>query len=208
MKFVPHQVFHVFNQGNNRQRIFFEHENYLYFLRKTRKYILPLADVLCYCLMPNHFHFLIVAKEEASALSKAIKPQSLEISDHNPAMKHEIRNQEMLSQAIGILLSSYTKAINKRFDRSGSLFRNRTKVKSNMQGQPIALVANRIDSLTYLETEHEYARNCFHYIHDNPVKAGLVDSTLEWPYSSAMEFAGLREETLCNLELVAKLQLM
>jgi len=32
--------YHVFNRGNNRQDIFFERENYLFFLRKIRQYLL------------------------------------------------------------------------------------------------------------------------------------------------------------------------
>ena len=75
MKFHPNQIYHVFNQGNNRQTVFFEEENYLYFLRKVRKYILSLADILCYCLMPNHFHFLLTPNEEASSTSAAVKPR-------------------------------------------------------------------------------------------------------------------------------------
>lgn len=61
MKFTEGHLFHIYNKGNNRQEIFFRDENYLYFLRKVRKYIQPYCDILSYGLMPNHFHFLIYA---------------------------------------------------------------------------------------------------------------------------------------------------
>ena len=52
-------LYHIFNQGNNSQRIFFNRENYLFFLKKTTEFILPYADILAWCLMPNHFHFMV-----------------------------------------------------------------------------------------------------------------------------------------------------
>lgn len=124
MKFQAGQVYHVFNQGNNHAQIFFEEENYLFFLRKIRKYILPCADILCYCLMPNHFHFLIMPNIHASEPGTALKPGSKYSSSSNKSIY-----QEKQSQYLGILLSSYTKAINRRYQRSGSLFREKTKVK-------------------------------------------------------------------------------
>ena len=44
MHFTPNTIYHVYNQGNNRQTLFFNHDNYLYFLKKMRKEILPFAD--------------------------------------------------------------------------------------------------------------------------------------------------------------------
>ena len=45
-------------------------------------------------------------------------------------------------------------------------------------------------------------RNCFFYIHQNPLNAGLVDKIEDWPYSSFLDYAGLRNGSLCNKELV------
>src|SRR5690606_20490648 len=73
-KFIEDQIYHVFNQGNNRKPIFFDDENYLFFLKKIRKHLLPYTNILCYCLMPNHFHMLIMPNDQASKLSNAIIP--------------------------------------------------------------------------------------------------------------------------------------
>ena len=189
-KFHSNQVFHIFNQGNNRQQIFFEDENYLYFLRKTRKFLLPYVDIICYCLMPNHFHFLIVPNDNASKPGKAIKPSVNEGS---------AIHQEKLSQSIGTLLSSYTKAINNKYNRSGSLFRIKTKVKDGWIGEVISVEGKNKE--LFFRPENDYAIQCFHYIHENPVKANLVANSTDWKYSSARDYAGLRDGTLCNKAL-------
>ena len=74
MRFYPEQVYHIYNRGNNRQKIFFEEENYVFFPRKVRRQLLPHVKMLCYCLMPNHFHFLIYTRSDLAqdALNKAI----------------------------------------------------------------------------------------------------------------------------------------
>jgi len=59
MHFEIGHIYHINNQGNNRQRIFFKRENYLFFLEKIKNHVLPYADILAYCLMPNHFHLMV-----------------------------------------------------------------------------------------------------------------------------------------------------
>ena len=67
------KFYHIFNRGNNSQDIFFEEENYLYFLKLLTKYIFPIADIYCYCLMNNHFH--------QNKYPQHLSRQLLEISD-------------------------------------------------------------------------------------------------------------------------------
>lgn len=65
MKYQINHIYHIFNRGNNRQRLFFKRENYLFFLEKMRKFLQPHCYILSYCLMPNHFHFQICANENS-----------------------------------------------------------------------------------------------------------------------------------------------
>ncbi len=65
--FAPDQVYHIYNRGVNGMDIFVRPENYLYLLRKAKRLLeeLPIA-LLAYCLMPNHYHFVIRQDEETS----------------------------------------------------------------------------------------------------------------------------------------------
>lgn len=63
MSYLKDLVYHVYNQGNNKQKIFFAEENYHFFIRKMKTHLLPHAHLLCYCLMPNHFHWLLIPKQ-------------------------------------------------------------------------------------------------------------------------------------------------
>ena len=64
--FLPDQYYHFYNRGNNRQAVFFERDNYLYFLRGVQKYLREQVDVLAYCLMPTHYHILGRVKGQTS----------------------------------------------------------------------------------------------------------------------------------------------
>ena len=46
MHFGPNQIYHVYNRGNNKQPIFFNDANYLYFLQKIKTEWKKYADVL------------------------------------------------------------------------------------------------------------------------------------------------------------------
>lgn len=153
MQFEPNGIYHLYNRGNQKTKVFFEPRNYLFFLEKVRKHIIPSADILAYCLMPNHFHFMIRVKEEAE--------------------------ENVLNKNIGILLRSYTRAVNIQEGFSGSLFQSHTKAK-------------RIDEVEFLPLV------CFNYIHLNPLKAKLIKSLNDWPYSSFLDYTGERNGTLVN----------
>lgn len=108
-----------------------------------------------------------------------------------------------LNDSIAILLRSYTRAINVQENRSGSLFRKETKAKDGWED--ITLPPSHPNYGKLLQNWELYGASCFGYIHDNPVKARLVAKTVDWPYSSAADFAGLRKGTLCNQELAKEL---
>ncbi|GAB4243331.1 MAG: hypothetical protein Tsb0034_21140 [Ekhidna sp.] len=113
--------------------------------------------------MPNHFHILIKVHDARN-------------------LNHE--KMDPLSRKLGTLQSSYTRAINKWKDRSGSLFQQKIKAKQ-------------------LKSEHQQLV-CFHYIHQNPVKAKLVKEMRAWEFSSFSDFAWNRDGSLLNKELARK----
>jgi len=131
--FIPELHYHIYNRGNNRERIFFEADNYLFFLKRIKEHLVPVMDILVYCLMPTHYH--IVGRIKPTQISEISK-----IS--------EISGAE-ISTAMMKLSVSYTKAINKRFQRAGVLF------QGQFQAKPV---------LT-----SPYLLNLCRYIHGNPV---------------------------------------
>ena len=177
MSYTAGEVYHLYNQSNSYVRIFREAENYRFFLQKITTHLLPVADVLCYCLMPDHFHLLIHVRPEGAAPSTSIKPQS----DPQGGGPY----QTAVSHAIRILLSSYTRAYNRRYKNRGTLFRSRTNAKVVATGG--------------------YRRRCFRYIHENPVKDGLVTVATDYPHSSAAAWAGLRPGAICNFPVAERL---
>ena len=183
MHFEQNLIYHIYNQGNNKEPIFFQERNYLYFLRKMRKHLLPHVNFLCYCLMPNHFHFLVVVV--------------------NPSIQLKDNKTRRLNESIGLMLRSYTRAINRQEQRVGALFRPRTKAKNGWIDEFIT-VGSKHEHLLF-KPDNDYARTCFQYIHNNPVEAGLVTKSEKWQYSSASDYAGLRNGTLCNQVLAKEL---
>jgi putative transposase len=162
---IANEYYHVYNRGNNRQLVFLERANYIFFLRCMRKYLLGFdqtsevsetsdvcTTIVAYCLMPNHFHFLIYP------------------------------HRDDLSRRMRRLSISYTKAMNKRYNRVGALF----------LGQFQAVHVDR----------NEYLLHLSRHIHLNPVAAGLVRNPEDWEFSSYLEYLGLRAGALPTPETI------
>jgi len=57
---VTGELYHIYNRGIRKQPIFQEKKEYIRFLRNFEDLILEhLVSVFAYCLMKNHFHFLV-----------------------------------------------------------------------------------------------------------------------------------------------------
>ena len=120
--YVEDGYYHIYNRGVEKRKIFLDDLDYKVFLKSLKVYLEPLSsktplktiiigsysfqrppkplknyhsqlELLAYCLMPNHFHFLI---------------------------KQKARNTiEQFMRSLGTKYSVY---FNKRYDRVGSLF--------------------------------------------------------------------------------------
>jgi REP element-mobilizing transposase RayT len=129
MEFETGKYYHFYNRSNNEELLFKSKENYVYFFEKYRYYFEPLLTTLAYCLMPTHFHFLIKVKEmsEIPTMSDTLKVSDISASTSETPKVSNI--SPSIKKNIGLLLSSYTKAINKRYKRHGSLFQPHSKAK-------------------------------------------------------------------------------
>lgn len=173
MHFEPDHIYHVYNRGNNKRKIFFNEGNYSFLLDKISKEWKEYCDILCYCLMPNHFHFML---------------QSTMAGCDTVTLGNKPSHLQTLSKAIGKTLSSYTQAINKQNKTTGCLFQKKTKAKC----------LTNIAPENQLLLTSDYLLNCFWYIHMNPIEANLVRKIEDWPHSSWPDYAGIRNNRLCN----------
>jgi REP element-mobilizing transposase RayT len=100
-EYAPGQNYHFYNHGVHRLSIFREPNNYLFALEKIKRYVREFElTVIAYCLLPNHYHFLIRQDGDARA---SLLPQ--------------------------MVFNSYSKAYNRRYDHRGTLFEGSYKVK-------------------------------------------------------------------------------
>lgn len=111
------------------------------------------VKVAAACLMPNHYHFLL----------------------------HQLSDQSagLLVQRV---FNSYTKALNKAYSRTGTLFESPFKAK--------------------MVDKDEYLSHLCWYIHTNPVSAGLVRRVEDWNYSNYLECVGKRKRWAFDGEFI------
>jgi len=154
IRFHPGGYYHIYNRGANRQSIFRERANYEFVQRKMAEISKRYQlSAIAYCLLPNHYHFLARQNGEAPA--------------------------RLLAQYV---FNAYTKAYNKRYGHSGTLFEGSYRA---------------IEVYTPV-----YIQNLVRYIHANPVLHGLVDDPFEWPYSNLHEWVGERQSDLYDPDFV------
>jgi putative transposase len=144
--------YHIYNRGNNRENLFLEERNYHHFLKLYARYIPPVADTYAYCLLKNHFHVLVRLKTAAE----------------------QARNAKVLmpSQQLGNLFNAYSKAMNKAYGRTGSLFEHPFE---------------RIEI-----TSERYLLHLVTYIHHNPQTHRLIADFRDWSFSSYHALCSIR----------------
>ncbi|HCA79111.1 MAG TPA: hypothetical protein DEP53_05185 [Bacteroidetes bacterium] len=98
---AENEYFHIYNRGVGRGKLFDSKENYSFFLSKMGDAFIPSElKVICYCLMPTHFHFVI---------------QQL--------MK------DAIARFTGVIGNGYAKAINKQRGTTGHVFESKYKIR-------------------------------------------------------------------------------
>ncbi|MFT6065811.1 MAG: coproporphyrinogen III oxidase/REP element-mobilizing transposase RayT, partial [Polaribacter sp.] len=98
--------YHIYNRGINGASIFESDENMRYFLTLVEKHLSQSIIILSYCLLKNHYHFLVKINCDG----------------------------KVATQLFSNLFNAYAKAYNKQQNRTGSLFEKhfkRKKVVSN-----------------------------------------------------------------------------
>ena len=168
--------YHLYNRGINGCDLFRETTNYEYFLRLFTKHIEPIADIYAWVLMKNHFHFLLKIKDLPGLDLPGFK--NLEgLEDPKGFINLEgLGTPEGLKpphQYFSNLFNAYTKAFNKKYDRTGSLF------EKNFHRKRI--------------TTQDYIKQVLLYIHNNPVHHGFCNHPEEYPWSSYLSFISVKQ---------------
>jgi putative transposase len=183
------QFYHIFNCGINGENLYREPENYTSFLSLMDKYILPVADLFAWVLMPNHFHFLVRIKENVGyrySLADRDRQGETWFDEHKwETIDLSTCSREFGTESVKIpqphlhfshLFNAYCKYYNKRYTRHGGLFERRFKRK---------------------HINHErYFKRMVLYIHNNPVHHGFCSHPLEYPWSSYLTCISIKPTRL------------
>ena len=167
------QYYHIYNRGINGCDLFTSEENYHFFLSLYEKYIDSIADTFAFVLMPNHFHILIKLKDGICYKHKKAN-RSMDAVRFSE-IKWETKNLSASASPDRVIIpnphlhfshffNAYTKYINRRNNRHGSLFERAFKRK--------------------LITDETYFKNLVLYIHRNPVNHGFCEHPIEYAWSS------------------------
>lgn len=142
--FPPNSVLHAINRGNDRRCLFDSGEEYEEFLELVAWSKQQVAmRILAYCLMPNHWHF-VLWPETSQAASLFL---------HRLCTTHAIKRRKR-TRTIG----------------QGHIYQDR------FHGFVI-------------QSEWYYLR-ALRYVESNPLRAGLVQRSIDWPWSSLRERVG------------------
>lgn len=96
---APLTYYHIYNRGNQKQDIFRDESDYLYYLKKLQAVLEKRSFALiCYCLMPNHIHLIVQQRDDDSPV-----------------------------QLIASLHTSYSMHFNYKYHTVGHLFQDRYK---------------------------------------------------------------------------------
>jgi len=169
---LPGEKYHILSRAVGNEKLFLTEDNYRFFLARYKKYVSPVADTYCYCLLPNHFHFLIKIREDAaffSRLGKQIPPEQL------PAV---------ISWQFSKLLNSYAKAYNKAKFRKGALFIDslrRVAIENDEQfGATVFYIHKNPVHHGYCDTLEKWRWSSYNGILTQKPTMLLRDEVLDW----------------------------
>jgi putative transposase len=145
--FVQGLPLHIAQRGHDRQPVFTHAADFEHYLTNIRAIKEDLSiRVFGYCLMTNHVHLIVSPKAEVDNVSKFMR----------------------------VLAARQTRYVNKRKNRTGTLWEGRFK-------------SSLIDTDRYLLT-------CLQYVDLNPLRAAIVASPEDYRWSSYRSHAGTNSE--------------
>ncbi len=172
----PDKFYHIYNRGVNGEIIFKSSRNFEFFIHKIKEHLTPVCEIYAYCLLSNHFHFLIKVKSEKE-LESLVKVSNLDKAKqglHSP--------QNIFSKQFSRIFNSYSQAFNKENGRHGSLIESPFKRKEIIS--------------------EEYLRKVIIYIHRNPENHQLINDFRKYSFSSYRSLLGGSQNFLNRNEVL------
>lgn len=168
--------YHIYNRGAGRSDLFYTKKDYSEFMKKYYYYLFISVETYAYCLLKNHFHFLFRVRtfeeqEEIFQFIKANYPEGTFFGDpfDTPKLFHA-------SKQFSHLMNSYTKSLNSRRDRTGTLVASTFKRKRVV--------------------DENYLSHLICYIHRNPIHHKINKNYSEYRYSSYNQIVSEQENFL------------
>ena len=156
------EFYHVYNKTVGNEPLFPKHHNPDYFLQKWKEYLSPYLETYAYCLMGNHYHFLVRVKKIDDELLSLIEKEPT-VAAKNFIQKKITYNTFLIDQ-LKRFLTCYTASINVQENRDGALFKAKTR---RVQQIGLNKVVDKI---------------C--YIHHNPIHHQFSSRYENWKNSS------------------------
>jgi len=176
-KYESNNYYHIYNHASGEKNLFNDHLDFIDFMGKFDKYFSNIFDLFAYCLMPNHFHFLVRVKDEVFIKEKIVK----EI-DSEAKQKYISGNDELnalIEDQYRRFFSSSSIKYNKKYKTTGQLFLNRHK---------------RI----FLEPDFRL-KYILCYIHHNPIHHKFRKNYGEWTYCSYQKYLESNDSYIAKL---------
>jgi putative transposase len=174
--------FHLYNRGNDGIKIFYNKENYSYFLWKFDEYMTKFVLVYSYCLLTNHFHFLIKVKSEKEVLEAVEGKKNFQKTIDKAKKEKEDVVSAIVSEQFRRFFMAYSKAINKQTGRHGSLFTKRFK---------------RI-----VVKDEDYLKRIVFYIHSNPVHHQISENLENYKWSTYKKILSMKQTKLMKEDVI------
>jgi REP element-mobilizing transposase RayT len=168
--------YHIYNRGAGRNKLFFSKDDYRFFLNKYEYYLSPALQTFAWCLMKNHFHFLVRPLTVEEQVNFYLSNKKKFESGHYHGTKNPKKKPFSASKQISHFMNSYTRYINRKKNRSGTLIEGPFK---------------RIQVL-----DESNFLNLICYIHRNPIHHGFTKSYSDYPHSSYYDFLKKRNRLI------------
>jgi hypothetical protein len=163
---IPGAYYHIYNRAVASESIFSSKWAIDGFRNRWASYIEPYTDSIAYCLMPNHFHFMIRVKAEAEWDEKKLRQERTQASAK--LLAGQSSHNDFLVHQLVRALSGFALSYNQRKKRHGSVFQEGLK-----------RICLRTESRLWWQL-------C--YIHHNAIHHGFAPDYEEWLHSSYHDY--------------------